>query len=248
LCARKRPAKQFRLASTARRAYMARQQRRIGRKGDPPPELANGPLARFFVLEPPLADLIAKAAIDRRLTAIVAPTIEGLGFELVRLRLMGGKRALLQIMADRPEGGIEVDDCARISRAVSAVLDVEDPISSEYVLEVSSPGIDRPLTRLKDFETWAGYEAKLETAEPIDGRKRFKGVLQGVEDGEVLVEIDEGTIGLAFEMVVDAKLVLTDALIAESLAGRKAQGFDPAAFDEIETESDEEASDEEEVK
>ena len=118
-----------------------------------------------------MTDLIAKAAIDRRLAGIVAPVVEGMGFELVRLRLMGGRRALLQIMAERPDGGIEVDDCARISRAVSAVLDVEDPISGEYVLEVSSPGIDRPLTRLKDFETWAGYEAKLETDEPIDGRR-----------------------------------------------------------------------------
>ena len=196
-----------------------------------------------------MADLVAKAAIDRRLAAIVEPTIRGLGFELVRLRLMGGRRAVLQIMAERPEGGIEVDDCARISLAVSAVLDVEDPIASEYVLEVSSPGIDRPLTRLKDFATWAGYEAKLETAEAIDGRRRFKGVLQGVEDGEVLVEIEEGTIGLDFEMIADAKLVLTDALIAESLAGRKAQGFDPEQFDDVEEESDEEdASDEEEVK
>ena len=195
-----------------------------------------------------MVDLIAKAAIDRRLAAIVTPTIEGLGFELVRLRLMSGRRAVLQIMAERPEGGIEVEDCARISRAVSAVLDVEDPISGEYTLEVSSPGIDRPLTRLKDFERYAGYEARLETSEMIDGRRRFKGMLAGVQDGEVLVEIPEGTIGLAYDMLADAKLVLTDALIAESLAGRKAQGFDPDAFDEIEEETDEEASDEEEVK
>lgn len=204
-----------------------------------------------------MSDLIAKAAIDRRLAAIVTPTIEGLGFELVRLRLMSGKRMVLQLMTERPDGGIEVDECAAISRAVSAVLDVEDPISGEYVLEVSSPGIDRPLTRLKDFETWAGYEAKLETVELIDGRRRFKGILQGVEDGEVLIEIPEGTIGLEFDMISDAKLVLTDALIAESLAGRKAQGFDPGevpeGFDEIETDDDEEtpvegATDEEEVK
>jgi ribosome maturation factor RimP len=195
-----------------------------------------------------LVDLIAKAAIDRRLAAIVTPTIEGLGFELVRLRLMSGRRAVLQIMAEKPEGGIEVEDCARISRAVSAVLDVEDPISGEYTLEVSSPGIDRPLTRLKDFDRYAGYEARLETSEMIDGRRRFKGMLAGVQDGEVLVEIPEGTIGLAYDMLADAKLVLTDALIAESLAGRKAQGFDPDAFDEIEEETDEEASDEEEVK
>jgi ribosome maturation factor RimP len=207
----------------------------------------DGPLARFFVLEPRLTDLIAKAAIDRRLAGIVTPMIESLGFELVRLRLMGGKRAVLQIMADRPEGGIEVDDCAKISRAVSAVLDVEDPISGEYVLEVSSPGIDRPLTRMKDFERYAGYEARLETGELIDGRKRFKGVLQGVEDGEVLIEIPEGTIGLAFDLLADAKLVLTDALIAESLAGRKAQGFDPDEFDDVETDdaTDEDATDDE---
>jgi ribosome maturation factor RimP len=192
-----------------------------------------------------LTDLIAKAAMDRRLAAIVSPTIEGLGFELVRLRLMSGRRALLQIMAERPDGGIEVDDCARISRAVSAVLDVEDPVSGEYTLEVSSPGIDRPLTRLKDFERWAGYEAKIETAEPIDGRRRFRGTLAGVEDGEVLIEIPEGTIGLAFEMIADAKLVLTDALIAESLAGRKAKGFDPDEFDEVVTEDASEEEDEE---
>jgi ribosome maturation factor RimP len=197
-----------------------------------------------------LVDLIAKAAIDRRLAAIVAPTVEGLGFELVRLRLQSGRRPLLQIMAERPEGGIEVEECARISRAVSAVLDVEDPISGEFVLEVSSPGIDRPLTRLKDFERWEGYEARLETAELIDGRRRFKGVLAGIQDGEVLIEIPEGTIGLAFDMLSDAKLVLTDALVAESLAGRKAQGFDPEAFDDVEEDTDDEevASDEEEVK
>ncbi len=214
----------------------------------------NGPRARFFVPESDLADLVAKAAIDRRLAAIVQPTIEGMGFELVRLRLMGGKRNTVQIMAERPEGWIEVDDCARISRAVSAVLDLEDPISGEYVLEVSSPGIDRPLTRLKDFERYEGYEVKVETDEAIDGRKRFKGVLAGVEAGEVLVEIPEGTIGLSFDLLADAKLVLTDALIAESLAGRKAAGFEPgeideSQFDEIEVDDEETTRDEdEEVK
>jgi ribosome maturation factor RimP len=116
-----------------------------------------------------------------------------MGFELVRVRLMGGQTPTLQIMAERPDGGIEVDDCAEISTAVSAVLDVEDPITDAYTLEVSSPGIDRPLTRLKDFDTYEGYEAKLETAELIDGRKRFKGVLAGVEGDEVLINVDEGT-------------------------------------------------------
>jgi ribosome maturation factor RimP len=183
-----------------------------------------------------LSDLVAKTALDRRLSAIVEPTIEGMGFELVRLRLMGGRKPTLQIMAERPEGYIEVEDCAQISRHVSAVLDVEDPIAGEYTLEVSSPGIDRPLTRLKDFERWDGYEAKLETDEPIDGRRRFKGVLAGVQDGEVLIEVEEGTIGLRFDWLSDAKLVLTDQLVAESLAARKAQGFDPTAYDEIEEE------------
>lgn len=187
-----------------------------------------------------MTDLVAKAALDRRIASIVTPTIEGLGYELVRLRFIGGKKPVLQIMADRPGGGINVDDCARISQTVSAVLDVEDPVESEYALEVSSPGIDRPLTRLKDFEHWVGHEIKLETAEMIDGRKRFKGILQGVEAGEVLVEIPEGTIGLRFEWLVDAKLVLTDELIALALKGRSDSGIDENDFDEIETEEPEE--------
>lgn len=182
-------------------------------------------------------DLIAKAAIDRRLAEIIQPVVEGMGFELVRIRLMGGKTKTLQIMAERPEGGIEVDDCAEISTAVSAVLDVEDPIEENYTLEVSSPGIDRPLTRLKDFDTWEGYEAKIETTELIDGRRRFKGVLRGAEGDEVLIEIAEGTIGLKFDWLSDAKLVLTDELITEMLRQRKAAGIvDEDAFDEIETE------------
>ena len=101
-------------------------------------------------------DLIAKTSIDQRLAAIVTPVIEGLGFELVRIRLMGGNAPILQIMADKPEGGIEVDDCATISSEISAHMDVEDPIEDNYTLEVSSPGIDRPLTRLKDFDAWSG--------------------------------------------------------------------------------------------
>ena len=184
-----------------------------------------------------MTDLVAKTSIDRRLASILTPVIEGLGFELVRLRLMGGKSKTLQIMAERPTGGIEVDDCAEISNTVSAVLDVEDPIEDTYTLEVSSPGIDRPLTRLKDFETWAGHEAKLETAEPIDGRRRFKGLLSGIEGDEVLIEIAEGTVGLKFDWLADAKLVLTDDLIREMLRQRKAAGLvDATKFDEIETE------------
>ena len=193
-----------------------------------------------------MTDLVAKTAIDRRLADIVQPVIEGLGFELIRLRLMGGKTRVLQIMADRPDGGIGVDECGDISTAVSAVLDVEDPLEDNYILEVSSPGIDRPLTRLKDFETWKGWEARIETTELIDGRRRFKGFLRGTEGDEVLIEIEEQgapvTIGLQFDWLADAKLVLTDDLIAEMLrqkkdAGVQIENLDESAFDEIETES-----------
>lgn len=200
--------------------------------------------------DPHEADLIARTAIDRRLADIVRPVVEGLGFELVRLRLQGGRTATLQIMADRPEGGITVDDCADISTAVSAVMDVEDPLEDAYHLEVSSPGIDRPLTRLKDFATFEGYEVRLETSQPIDGRKRFKGELAGVEGDEVLVNLDIGgqiqTIGLHFDWLSDAKLVLTDELIALALKAREGQGSGLGegadasgdGFDAVETELD----------
>ncbi len=194
-----------------------------------------------------MSDLIAKTAMDRRLADILIPVIEGLGFELVRIRLMGGQTRTLQIMADRPDGGIEVDECGAISTAVSAVMDVEDPIEENYILEVSSPGIDRPLTRLKDFEAWKGWEARLETTELIDGRRRFKGMLAGVEGDEVLIEIEEGketlTIGLQFDWLSDAKLILTDDLIAEMLRQKKVSGqisdseIDEDQFDEIETDA-----------
>ena len=191
------------------------------------------------------SDLVAKTAIDRRLAGIVEPIARDLGLELVRLRLMGGQTPTLQIMAQRPDGSMEVDDCARLSTAVSAVLDVEDPITEAYTLEVSSPGIDRPLTRMKDFEDWAGHEVRIETAELIDGRRRFKGTLAGTEGDEVLIEIEEGrepvTIGLRFEWLSDAKLVLTVELIRETLKGRRESGqIDEAQFDAVETVLDDE--------
>lgn len=199
-----------------------------------------------------MSDLIAKTAIDRRLADIVIPVLAALGFELVRIRLMGGRTRILQIMAEKPDGGIEVDDCGDISTAVSAVLDVEDPIEENYVLEVSSPGIDRPLTRLKDFDTWSGWEARIETTELIDGRRRFKGTLAGTEGDEVLVTLTEGeaevTIGLKFDWLSDAKLILTDELIAEMLRQKKASGvFDETNFDEIqESEGGPESEDDDE--
>lgn len=185
-----------------------------------------------------MPDLIAKSAIDRRIAGLIEPVLTDMGFELVRIRVMSGKSPTLQIMAQKPDGTIEVDDCGNISTAVSALLDVEDPISEAYTLEVSSPGIDRPLTRLKDFDQWIGYEAKIETEELIDGRRRFKGQLAGTEGDEVLITLDDSdvTIGLKFDWLSDAKLVLTDDLIRDVLRGRKDQGLiDEAQFDAVES-------------
>lgn len=195
-----------------------------------------------------MSDLIAKAAMDRRIAEIIQPVLEDMGYELVRVRLQGGKSQTLQIMAQKPDGTIEVDDCGDISTAVSATLDVEDPILDAYTLEVSSPGIDRPLTRLKDFDQWQGYHAKLETTELIDGRRRFKGDLAGTEGSEVLITIEdqgeEVTIGLQFDWLSDAKLVLTDELIRDVLKGRKDAGqIGDEEYDEVETVLD--SSDEE---
>ncbi|NBD30772.1 MAG: ribosome maturation factor RimP [Alphaproteobacteria bacterium] len=187
-----------------------------------------------------MSDLIARSAMDRRINEIIAPTVEDMGYEIVRVRLMTGKESTLQVMAQKPDGSIEVDDCAQISTAISAVLDVEDPILDAYTLEVSSPGIDRPLTRLKDFDLWTGYVAKIETEQLIDGRRRFKGMLHGTEGEEVLIEIEEHgeavTIGLKFDWLSDAKLVLTDELIRDVLKGRKDAGqIDETQFDEVKT-------------
>lgn len=177
------------------------------------------------------SDLIAKTPTDKRLYALLNPLVEDLGYEVVRLRFMAGKKPALQIMADKPEGGIEVNDCALISNEVSVLLDVEDPIEGEYALEVSSPGIDRPLTRQKDFDIWNGFEAKIEISETIDGQKRFKGQLAGFQDDEVLITIPNGTIGLKFDWLAEAKLILSDALISQTLKSRK--DIDEAQFDEI---------------
>lgn len=140
-----------------------------------------------------------------------------MGYEVVRVQISGGQRAVLQIMAERADGApMTVEDCADISRSVSALLDVEDPIREAYTLEVSSPGIDRPLTRLKDFERFAGFEARLESRMAIDGRKRFKGMLKGVEDGLVCIDTEQGPARLEFDNILRAKLVLTDELIRAS--------------------------------
>ncbi len=160
-----------------------------------------------------------------RVAKLVEPVLDGLGFRLVRVKLSG---STLQIMAERPDGSFTIDDCEQASRAISPILDVEDVISNRYFLEMSSPGIDRPLVRSEDFERWAGHEAKIEMVVPQAGRKRFRGALEGYVDGEVRLFVDnpEGgaeklLIGVPFADIGDAKLVLTDALI-EAAKERKA--------------------------
>jgi len=149
-----------------------------------------------------------------RIEQIIAPSVEAMGYEVVRVLLLGGQRPTLQIMAERTDGApMTVEDCADISRSVSALLDVEDPIAGAYTLEVSSPGLDRPLTRFKDFERFAGFTAKLETRLAVDGRKRFKGTLKGTEGEDVLLDTDVGPARVAFDNVLRAKLVITDELL-----------------------------------
>jgi ribosome maturation factor RimP len=145
-----------------------------------------------------------------------------MGYEIVRVRLSGKERPTLQIMADRADDApISVDDCEAISRSVSAILDVEDPIKAAYVLEVSSPGIDRPLTRAKDWVRWAGHLARVELAAPLDGRKRFSGTVLGLEGGAGKLKLDDGAeVALPLDAVRTARLVLTDALIEATRPGQ----------------------------
>jgi ribosome maturation factor RimP len=152
-----------------------------------------------------------------KIEAMIAPSLEAMGYRVVRIAVTGGRRATLQIMAERrDEQAMTVEDCADISRTVSALLDVADPISGAYMLEVSSPGIDRPLVRREDFARFAGFEAKVELTAPVDGRKRFRGRLLGVDGDVVRLLIDAAPVELPFALVARAKLVLTDELLAAS--------------------------------
>lgn len=164
----------------------------------------------------------------RPLLALAAPLIEDMGYQLIRIRMTGqeGGGSVVQIMADRSDALITIDDCEQISRALSALLDVEDPISGNYVLEVSSPGMARPLCRPVDFERWAGFEAKLELGRPVDGRKRFRGRVDGFENGEARLEVElEGydtpqTLGFRLADIAEARLVATDEMMEQSLKAR----------------------------
>ena len=179
-------------------------------------------------------DLISSSEIEKKISAIISPTIETLGYELVRVRLVPGETSTLQIMADRRSGEIDVEDCSIISRDISVLLDVEDPINDAYILEVSSPGIDRPLTRLKDFNNWQGYEVKLETYELINGQRRFKGEIYNIEKDNITLVNNGKFTELSFKIVSEAKLILTDNLIKDVLRNRKSiKAFDLENFDQI---------------
>jgi len=157
-----------------------------------------------------------------RLEALIAPTVEAMGYDLVRVSLGGGRQsARLQVMAERKDGvPMTVDDCAEISRTLSAVLDVEDPIEGSYTLEVSSPGIDRPLVKAADFDRFKGYEARFESARPIEGRRRFQGRLKGVEEGAVRIDCEGAEFKVPLDEVQKAKLVINEELLAAARSAR----------------------------
>ena len=167
-----------------------------------------------------------KTAEDHRLLDLLDPVAEAAGYEIVRLRLMGGDHVRrLQIMAERPDGTMVVQDCATLARAISTVMDAADPIAGEYTLEVSSPGIDRPLTRLKDFAEYEGFEARLELDRIAEGRKRFKGELAGIDGEHIAINLEgeAETALLPFAWLVDARLVITDALLKRGADARAAR-------------------------
>jgi ribosome maturation factor RimP len=187
--------------------------------------------------------LISENGVAARVASIIEPVVEDLGFRLVRVRVTGTNGCTVQIMAERPDGTMTVEDCETVSRAVSPALDVDDPIGRAYYLEVSSPGIDRPLVRASDFDRWAGHEAKIEMAVPLDGRKRFRGFIRGVEGEAVAVELpdvkdgEERTVRLPLSDLGEARLVLTDELVRESLRRGSAPAVDDADDDETGPES-----------
>lgn len=178
----------------------------------------------------PLAEerIVTETGLDARIAAIIEPVLESMDFNLVRVRLSGQNGLTLQIMAERKDGTMTVNDCEAVSRAISPVLDVEDPVDKAYHLEVSSPGIDRPLVRVSDFRRWEGYLVRCDTSQMIDGRKRYRGYIRDVGETGFVVERDQPAYGeesrteIPFAAVAEAKLVLTDDLIRESLRAEKA--------------------------
>jgi ribosome maturation factor RimP len=186
---------------------------------------STGSLEADLLAEP---RLVVEPGMAARVSAVAGPVLQGMGYRLVRIKISGEQGCTVQIMAERPDGSMQIEDCEAISRALSPVLDIADPIDRAYRLEISSPGIDRPLVRRSDFERHAGHLVKIELAVAHQGRKRFRGTLAGVEGNAVRLHRDEAGAGeaaditLAIEDIADARLVLTDELIAESMRRGKA--------------------------
>lgn len=173
--------------------------------------------------------------LTEKLVGLVEPVASAEGFELVRVRITGAQRPVLQVMAERPDGTMSAGQCEQLSRALSPVLEEADPLGSQYVLEVSSPGIDRPLTRFKDYERWEGHEAKVELVQMIEDRKRFRGILAGVEGDNICIDLEgeKETTLIPFSSIMQGKLMLSDALVRESLkAAKKTETVNNAADDE----------------
>ena len=172
--------------------------------------------------------LVVEPGVAARVAAVASPVLQGMGYRLVRIRITGDAGCTVQIMAERPDGSMQIEDCEAVSKALSPVLDVADPIDRAYRLEISSPGIDRPLVRRSDFERSRGHLAKIEMAVAHEGRKRFRGTVRGVDGDRVKLHRDdapddeEADVSLAMEDIAEAKLVLTDELIAESMRRGKA--------------------------
>ena len=183
------------------------------------PEMDQGERERSETPRPDAGRLDA-----RGLERLIAPTLEAMGYATVRILVSGRYAPTVQVMAERVDGRpMNVDDCAEISRALSAKLDVEDPIAGTYTLEISSPGLDRPLIRAADYDRFAGRAAKIETRQPQDGRKRFQGRLAGMSEGEVRLETPDGAVTIALDDIVRAKLVIDDALLRESFRREEAE-------------------------
>lgn len=186
----------------------------------------------------------AQSETERRVLAMIEPEAEAVGLEIVRVSLTGGRDPVLQVMAERPDGTMDVEDCARLSRRVSPLLDSEDPVAGRYTLEVSSPGIDRPLTRPGDFAKWVGHEVRVEIGVPVDGRRRFHGHIAGESDGVAVLDLKDGARAeIPLADMVKARLVLTDALIDVAQArGQIPATDDEERFDEIVDELNDELS------
>ncbi|MFZ1105213.1 MAG: ribosome maturation factor RimP [Hyphomicrobiaceae bacterium] len=189
---------------------------------------------------------VSEAGVAAQIAGLIEPTLNEMGFRLVRVIISGRNGTTVQIMAERPDGTMTIDDCADVSRQLSPLLDAHDPISGHYTLEISSPGIDRPLVRTSDFVAWAGHEAKVETREPVGGRRRFRGLLKGLDGTQVHLEVsaDQGgpEVRLPLDAVLEARLVLTDELVRETLRRTKKAMASQSGFGSPEAQAEPDAS------